>query len=93
MKDYMLPCFFKKYIGLDCIGCGMQRSLKLLFEGEFVKAFEMFPALYSTLFLFLFIGLHLIDKNRKYHNFVILFAILNASIMIVSYIYKMKFIF
>jgi hypothetical protein len=48
MEDYLLPCMFKKFFGIDSIGCGIQRSILLLFDGEFVAAFKMFPAIYST---------------------------------------------
>jgi Protein of unknown function (DUF2752) len=93
MEEYMLPCFYKSYTGLDCIGCGIQRSINFLLHGEFVKAFEIFPAIYTTILFFIFIGLHLLDKSRKYHNVVIFFAITNACIMIISYVYKMKFLY
>ncbi|GAB3719777.1 MAG: DUF2752 domain-containing protein [Flavobacterium sp.] len=93
MEEYMLPCFFKSYTGLDCIGCGIQRSINFLFHGEFIKALEIFPAIYTTILFFVFIGLHLLDKRREYHKMVIFLAIANASIMIISYVYKMKFLY
>ena len=93
MEEYMLPCMFKQLFGLDCIGCGIQRSLALLLKGDFTNAFYMFPAIYTTLFLFLFIGLHLLDKKHSYHKIVISVAIINAIVMIIAYVYKMKIMF
>jgi hypothetical protein len=84
----MLPCMNKSLFGVDCIGCGTQRSLLLLVNGEFTKAFYQFPAVYTTLLLFGLIGLHLIDKKRNYQKIIIGLAIINAIIMIISYIYK-----
>ena len=84
----MLPCMNKSLFGVDCIGCGTQRSLLLLVNGEFTKAFYQFPAVYTTLLLFGLIGLHLIDKKRNYQKIIIGLAIINALIMIISYIYK-----
>jgi hypothetical protein len=78
----------KSLFGIDCIGCGTQRSLLLILNGEFTKAFYQFPAIYTTLFLFGLIGLHLIDKKRNYQKIIIGLAIINAIIMIISYIYK-----
>jgi hypothetical protein len=78
----------KSLLGVDCIGCGTQRSLLLLLNGEFTKAFYQFPAIYTTLLLFGLIGLHLIDKKRNYQKIIIGLAIINAIIMIISYIYK-----
>ena len=86
----MLPCMNKSLFGIDCIGCGTQRSLLLLLNGEFTKAFYQFPAIYTTLLLFGLIGLHLIDKKRNYQKIIIGLAISNAIIMIISYIYKIS---
>ncbi len=88
MEDLMIPCMSKSIFGMECLGCGTQRALLLLLRGDFVAAFNMFPAIYTTIFLFLFIGLHFIDKARNYHKLIIGFAIVNAVIMIISYIYK-----
>lgn len=84
----MLPCLNKKLFGVECFGCGTQRALLLLSEGEFTAAFQMFPAIYTTLILFACIGMHFIDKSRNYHKAIIGMAILNAVIMVVAYFYK-----
>ena len=89
VEDYMIPCMSKKFFGFDCMGCGMQRATVLLFEGEFSAAFQMFPAIYTTIPLFIFIGMHFIDKRRNYTKIIIPFAILNAVIMIIAYFYKL----
>lgn len=88
MEEYMLPCMHKKLFGVECMGCGTQRALNLLLHGDFVGAFKMYPALFTTLLLFIFIFLHFIDKKRKYHKIIIFLAIINAIIMVFAYIYK-----
>jgi hypothetical protein len=88
IEKYMIPCMNKKLFGLDCLGCGTQRAFMLLLKGEFTAAFQMFPAIYTTLFLFAFLALHIMDKSRSYHKIIIGLAITNATIMIISYIYK-----
>ena len=67
----------------------MQRATVLLFEGNFTAAFHMFPAVYTTVPLFMFIGLHLIDKRRNYAKLIIPLAIVNAVIMVAAYFYKL----
>jgi hypothetical protein len=88
MEEFMIPCLSKKFIGIDCLGCGTQRAFLLLIKGEFVAAFKMYPAIYSLLLLLFLIGLHYVHKSRDYSKIVISTAIINAIIMIVSYIYK-----
>ncbi len=85
----MIPCMNKKIFGIDCPGCGTQRALVLLLKGEFNAAFHMFPAIFTTLLLFGFIGLHFLDKSKNYQKIIIGLAITNAVIMIVAYFYKM----
>ena len=89
IEKYMLPCMNKSLFGVDCLGCGTQRSLLLLINGDFTKAFYQFPAIYTTLLLFGLLGLHFIDTSRDYHKIIIGMAITNALIMIIAYIYKM----
>lgn len=89
IEKYMIPCINKQLFGLDCLGCGTQRAFLLILNGEFTAAFKMFPAIYTTLLLFLFIAFHIIDKSRAYHKIIIGLAITNAIIMIIAYIYKL----
>jgi hypothetical protein len=88
MEEYMLPCVNKKLFGIECFGCGTQRSLAFLLQGDFVAAFNMFPAIYTTILFFIALGLHIIDKSRNYQKAIIGLAITNAVIMVVSYFYR-----
>ena len=56
-ENYMLPCLSKQLLGFECPGCGLQRSVVLLLQGNFTEAFYMYPAIYPLLFLFGFIFL------------------------------------
>ena len=89
MEKWMLPCFNKYLFGIDCPGCGMQRSIAFLASGDFISAAKMFPAIYTSLILLLLIGLHLLDRSRNYQRAIIVCAIANASIILISYFYKM----
>jgi hypothetical protein len=85
----MIPCLNKKLFGIECLGCGTQRAIILILKGDFTAAFFQFPAIYTTLLFFGIVGLHFVDKGRNYHKLMVSLAIINAIIMIVSYIYKM----
>jgi hypothetical protein len=89
LEDFMIPCMSKKLFGIDCPGCGMQRAFVMVCKGDFTEAFEMFPAIYTTIPLFIFIALHFLDKRRNYHKLIVPFAVVNAFIMIVAYLYKL----
>ncbi len=88
IEDFMLTCPSKKFLGVECLGCGAQRAVVLVFEGKFSEAFHTYPAVY-TLLLFLFIlGLSFIDKKRKYGRILLVLVIINLIMMIGAYIYK-----
>jgi len=89
----MLPCLNKKIFGVDCLGCGLQRSIVLLSKGEFFAAFKMYPALYPLLTLTLFLGLNFYVKFKNDMYIKIALILITLLTIIVSYIIKMKFIF
>lgn len=95
IEKYMIPCMNKDLFGIECLGCGAQRAFLLILNGDFFAAFIMFPAIYTTIILFFFISLLIFDKKQKifkgklnYHKIVIKLVVINAVIMLFSYIYK-----
>ena len=88
LEEYMLSCPTKKFLGIDCLGCGTQRAIVLVFEGKFVEAFQMFPAVYFMLSFLFFAALNFIDRKRNYAIFLIVFGALTAVTMVVSYTFK-----
>lgn len=88
LEESMLSCFYKKNFGLECPGCGMQRSLVLLLKGDIVASIKMFPALIPMLAMFVFLILHLIFKFEKGGIYLKYFFIFTVSIIVVNYIFK-----
>lgn len=90
LEDYMLECVNKKIFGIECLGCGMQRATALLFKGEFIAAFKMYPAIYTLLLLGTFILVTFFVKIKYSYKIKIGLIILNIAIIIISYIFKMS---
>jgi hypothetical protein len=88
VDDYMLPCMWKKNFNIDCMGCGMQRSIALIFKGDLVGAFYMYPAIYSLIIMFLFLLFHLKFQFKNGHKIILGLFILNISIIVMSYLIK-----
>ncbi|PTT40287.1 hypothetical protein DBR28_06110 [Chryseobacterium sp. HMWF028] len=88
IDDFMLTCPSKKYLGVECLGCGAQRAIVLVLEGKFAEAFQMYPAVYTLLLFFFTLGLSFIDKKRKYGNILMIMIIINLIIMVIGYMYK-----
>lgn len=89
LDDYMLPCFTKKFIGIDCPGCGLQRSVSLILQGEFIAAFKMYPAIYSLILLFGFLLLDNFYKTKFSNLIIISLTSLSVIFILTNYILKL----
>lgn len=88
LEQHMLPCPTKYFFGVDCPGCGMQRSLVELFRGNMVESLQLFPALLPMMFMVIFLGLHL--RYKFTHGAAVLqySFIGSATIVMTSFIIK-----
>jgi hypothetical protein len=59
LQNHLIPCPFKYLTGIDCPGCGFQRSVLALVQGNFHKSFVLYPA---ALPLLLFFAYGIADK-------------------------------
>ena len=84
----MLPCLNKKYLGFECMGCGLQRSVSLILKGEFVEAFIMYPAIYPLILLFAVLITNQFISFKYANKSIIFLAILTVSTIIISYLIK-----
>ena len=83
LEDYMLPCLSKQVLGMPCPGCGIQRSVSLLFQGEFYAAFLMYPAIYPIITLFGFLFLDAFFKIR-YSNQISIGLMITSVVFILG---------
>lgn len=90
LEDYMLTCTNKKIFGVECLGCGAQRATALFFSGDFTGAFKMYPAIYTLLLLAIVVIFNLFIKFKNDSKLKLILIVLNAIIIMISYIYKMS---
>jgi len=89
LEDYMIPCLNKKYLGFECMGCGLQRSVALIFKGQLADAFFMYPAVYTIIALFGFIIINHFKNFKLGNKIIIILALLNVVVIICSYLLKL----
>ncbi len=89
LESHMQSCFYKQYFGVECPGCGMQRSFIELLKGHFVESLILFPALIPTIIMIIYLILHLIFKFANGANVLKIIFIINTTIVVLSYIYKL----
>ena len=88
LEEHLLACHWKKEYGVECIGCGMQRSIIHVLRGEFIEAFYMYPAIYTLMAMFGFLLLHIKFNFKQGHKILLGLFIINIVIMITNYILK-----
>ena len=88
LENNLQPCFYKKFIGIDCPGCGMQRSIIELLKGNLYESFVFYPALFPIVFMLIFLFLHLIFKYKNGANILKWTFIINVIIIFGNFIYK-----
>ncbi len=84
----MLDCYWKYYLGIECPGCGFQRSFWALFQGDFYTSFHLFPATIPLLLTFLVLALHLKFKFKNGAKAITVLFTSTAVIMVTSFIVK-----
>lgn len=87
----MLPCLNKKLLGIECMGCGLQRSISLILHGEFTAAFYMYPAIYTLILLFGVVAINTFKNFKLANKIILILAILNVLIIIGNFILKTFF--
>lgn len=89
LEKNMLTCPSKKYLGIECFGCGFQRSFIALCRGNFKDSFTLYPATPLVLFVLLFTILHLIFKFKNGAAIIKFSFMIMASVIVISYIIKL----
>ncbi|MDR3218329.1 MAG: DUF2752 domain-containing protein [Dysgonamonadaceae bacterium] len=89
LKAHLLTCPSKQFFHLDCPGCGLQRSIIALLEGDIVRSLQTYPATIPMLFTFAFTALHL-KFGFRYGAAIIKWSFATtASIILIFYFYKL----
>lgn len=89
LETHQMPCYYKKILGVECLGCGMQTAFLLLLKGKFIESLETYPALIPIFFMISFLILHLIFKFKKGASILKFSFIFTVTIMILSYIFHL----
>lgn len=88
-EKYMLPCLSKQVFGIDCPGCGLQRSVILLLNGKFAESFFMYPGLFPMLALFGFLAAGRFIAFKRANTITILLAVITVMTILTNFIIKL----
>jgi hypothetical protein len=88
LESHQGACFYKKYFGVECPGCGMQRAFVELLKGNVWESILMYPALLPTIFMMGFLIAHLFLKFKKGALILKISFIFTASIIFLNFVIK-----
>lgn len=88
LQRNMQSCFYKRHFGIECPGCGTQRAILKLLEGDVWGSIKLYPPLFLVILLLSFFVLHLVFKF-KYGGVILKYlAIATGVFMFLNYLYK-----
>jgi len=88
LEGMELPCPSRKFLHIECPGCGLQRSMMALLRGEWVQSWTYYPALVPIILLVVFALVHL-RKKFKFGHLAIRYGQVFVVVLIAgNYIYK-----
>ena len=93
LEQHMLSCPSRSLMGLECPGCGMQRSFIALLKGDLVESLALYPALIPVIITFTLLILHLVFRFRNGAKWIKLSYVSSAAVIMVSYIIRQVILF
>ena len=89
LDQHMMSCFWLKNFGMICPGCGMQRALIAMLQGNLIESFKLYPALIPTIVMLSTLILHLIFKWRKGHVTLKWMYFVTITFIVTNFIIKL----
>jgi len=88
LQHHLISCPFKSIFTIDCPGCGFQRSVLSLLQGNLVASFKLYPATLPIISLLLFTAFHLKFGFKSGAFYIKMLYIGIALIIVINYLYK-----
>lgn len=90
LQNHLLACPFKKLTGIDCPGCGFQRSVIALLQGNLKQSLQYYPAAIPLIIAVLFTLVEMrfqFDRRQQLKKTIYFFT---AFAIVASYVLKMS---
>ena len=93
LENHFLPCAYKQLFGIECPFCGSQRAFITLLKGNVIESIALYPALIPTIILIVSVIIQMLFKFKRGWKIVRKMLIADFAIIMISYIYKLIFIY
>ncbi|MBR5983649.1 MAG: DUF2752 domain-containing protein [Bacteroidales bacterium] len=88
LEHHLLPCPIKHFFGIECPGCGMQRSIIELLKGNILDSIMLYPPLIPMIILFAILIVNLKINSTAWLKALKYTFIANLTIIFTNYIFK-----
>ena len=88
LEHHLLPCPTKHFFGIECPGCGMQRSIIELLRGNFLENIKLYPPLIPMIILLVLLIINLKVNSIALQKVLKYFFIAEVIIIFINYILK-----
>jgi len=90
LQNRLLRCPFKYLTGIDCPGCGFQRAVLALIQGNFHQSIALYPPAIPLILFFIYgIADAIFKLDNSTNTFKKSFFVLTGSIVLVNYAFKL----
>ncbi|QIL39690.1 DUF2752 domain-containing protein [Pedobacter sp. HDW13] len=89
LQNHLISCPFKALTGIDCPGCGFQRSFIAIIQGDLSKSWLLYPPTIPLLILFIAAGLLYKFPIKNQSLILRILVIVVGNFVMLSYLYKM----
>ncbi len=89
LQHHLLPCPFKNLTGIDCPGCGFQRSVIELIQGNIKQSFTLYPPAIPILLVLIYYVSTKVFKTQQKSIRLNPLLLTIACIIMLSYTIKM----
>lgn len=87
---WMLPCPIKAWAGVDCPGCGFQRSLWALVQGDFTESWAHYPPLIPFLLTMVLVVISVRSRWRFRQVALVTAVVVTCLFIVGNYAVKMS---
>lgn len=88
LEHHLLPCPTKYFFGMECPGCGMQRSIIELLRGNLIESIKLYPPLIPMLLMLVVLVINLKVNSAVWQKVLKYFFVANVAIILINYIFK-----
>jgi len=88
LEGHLLSCPSRKYLHIECPGCGFQRSVIALLRGEWLLSWQLYPASMVIIALCVVTALHIRFEFKHGAAIIKWLQIFAGTIILISYSLK-----